>query len=206
LHDELKRMAGRIIETAGFPGNESPAPGRAPSPLGVPPFKVVYQEYFDFVWSSARRLGIQPSGMDDLIQEVFMVIHSKLHTVEKRESLRSWIYSVVRRTASNHRRARRAHADSSSGPPGEGEARSREPTPLENTERNAGFQLLMTLLDQLEAPKREIFSLVDVEDLSVPEAAEVLGIPLNTAYSRLRVARQNFEAALARHEARTKGT
>ena len=199
-------MAGRIIETAGFSGNEPPAPGRAPSALEVPPFKVVYREYFDFVWTSARRLGIQPSGMDDLIQEVFMVIHSKLHTVEKRESLRSWIYSVVRRTASNHRRARRAHADSSSGPPGEGEARSREPTPLENTERNAGFQLLMTLLDQLEAPKREIFSLVDVEDLSVPEAAELLGIPLNTAYSRLRVARQNFEAALARHEARTKGT
>jgi RNA polymerase sigma-70 factor (ECF subfamily) len=199
-------MAGRIIESAGFPGNEPPAPSHAPSPMEVPPFKVVYQEYFDFVWSSARRLGIQPSGMDDLIQEVFMVIHSKLHTVEKRESLRSWIYSVVRRTASNHRRARRAHADSSSGPPGDGEARSREPTPLENTERNAGFQLLKTLLDQLEAPKREIFSLVDVEDLSVPEAAEVLGIPLNTAYSRLRVARQNFEAALARHEARTKGT
>jgi len=199
-------MAGRIIETAGFPGNETPAPSHAPAPPEIPPFKAVYQEYFDFVWTSARRLGIQPSGMDDLIQEVFLVVHAKLHTVEKRESLRSWIYSVVRRTASNHRRARRVHADSSSGPPGDGEALSREPTPLENTERNAGFQLLMSLLDQLEPPKREIFALVDVEDLSVPEAAEVLGIPLNTAYSRLRVARQNFEAALARHEARTKGT
>jgi RNA polymerase sigma-70 factor (ECF subfamily) len=199
-------MAGRIIETAGFPGTEPPAPSRGPAPLEVPPFKVVYQEYFDFVWMSARRLGIQPSGMDDLIQEVFLVVHSKLHTVEKRESLRSWIYSVVRRTASNHRRARRVHADASSGPPGDGEALSREPTPLENAERSAGFQLLMSLLDQLEEPKREIFALVDIEDFSVPEAAEVLGVPLNTAYSRLRVARQNFEAALARHEARTKGT
>jgi RNA polymerase sigma-70 factor, ECF subfamily len=199
-------MAGRIIETAGFTGNEPPALSRAPVPPQIPEFKAVYQEYFDFVWTSARRLGIQPSGMDDLIQEVFLVIHAKLHTVEKRESLRSWIYSVVRRTASNHRRARRVHADASSGPPGDGEALSREPTPLENTERNAGFQLLMSLLDQLDGPKREIFALVDVEDLSVPEAAEVLGIPLNTAYSRLRVARQNFEAALARHEARTKGT
>ena len=199
-------MAGRNIETAGFPASEPPGPNPESISQDVPPFKVVYQEYFDFVWTSARRLGIQPSGMDDLIQEVFLVIHSKLHTVEKRSSLRSWIYSVVRRTASNHRRARRAHADASSGPPGDGEALSREPTPLENTERNAGFQLLMSLLDQLEEPKREIFSLVDVEDLSVPEAAELLGIPLNTAYSRLRVARQNFELALARHEARAKGT
>ena len=199
-------MAGRNIETAEFSASEPPGPNPESASQDVPPFKVVYQEYFDFVWTSARRLGIQPSGMDDLIQEVFLVIHSKLHTVEKRSSLRSWIYSVVRRTASNHRRARRAHADASSGPPGDGEALSREPTPLENTERNAGFQLLMSLLDQLEEPKREIFSLVDVEDLSVPEAAELLGIPLNTAYSRLRVARQNFELALARHEARTKGT
>ena len=199
-------MAVRSIETAGFPGHDPPRSSHAPGPTGVPSFKAVYREYFDFVWSSARRLGIQPSGMDDLIQEVFMVIHAKLHTVEKQESLRSWIYGVVRRTASNHRRAGRAHADASSGPPGDGEALSREPTPLEQTERNAGLQLLMMLLDQLDEPKREIFSLVDVEDLSVPEAAEVLGIPLNTAYSRLRVARQSFEAALARHEARTKGT
>lgn len=199
-------MAVRGVETAGFSGTESPPPGPVPLPTEVPSFKAVYREYFDFVWSSARRLGIQPSGMDDLIQEVFIVIHAKLHTVEKQQSLRSWIYGVVRRTASNHRRAGKAHADSSSGPPAEGEALSREPTPLEQTERNAGLQLLVSLMDQLDEPKREIFSLVDVEDLSVPEAAEVLGIPLNTAYSRLRVARQSFEAALARHEARNKGT
>jgi len=199
-------MAGRTTETAAFPGNAPPVPSRAPAAPEVPAFKEVYREYFDFVWTSARRLGIQPSGMDDLIQEVFLVIHSKLHTIEKQQSLRSWIYGVVRRTASNHRRARRAHADASSGTPGDGEAQSREPTPLEQTERNAGLQLLLNLLDQLDMPKREIFALVDVEDLSVPEAAEVLGIPLNTAYSRLRVARQSFEAALARHEARTKGT
>jgi len=199
-------MVGRSVETASFPGNHPPAAGPAPPPAELPSFKEVYRDYFDFVWSSARRLGIQPSGMDDLIQEVFIVVHAKLHTLEKQHSLRSWIYSVVRRTASNHRRAGRAHADASSGPPGDGEALSREPTPLEQTERNAGLQVLMSLLDQLDEPKREIFSLVDVEDLSVPEAAEVLGIPLNTAYSRLRVARQSFEAALARHEARTKGT
>jgi RNA polymerase sigma-70 factor (ECF subfamily) len=88
----------------------------------------------------------------------------------------------------------------------EGEAESRAPTPLEQTERNAELQLLARLLDELDEPKREVFALVELEELSVPEAAEVLEIPLNTAYSRLRAARQAFEAALARHEARTKGT
>jgi RNA polymerase sigma-70 factor (ECF subfamily) len=80
-----------------------------------------------------------------------------------------------------------------------------DPTPLENTERNAERQLLMRLLSELDEPKREVFTLVDVHELSVPEAAEALGIPLNTAYSRLRVARQSFEMALARYEARNRG-
>ena len=61
-------MAGRTIETTGFPGGDPPVPNRAPTSSEIPPFKEVYREYFDFVWSSARRLGIQPSGMDDLIQ------------------------------------------------------------------------------------------------------------------------------------------
>src|SRR6478736_3698300 len=118
-------MAGRTIETAGLPVNEPPVSSHVPTSSEIPSFKEVYREYFDFVWSLARRFGIQPSGMDDLIQEVFLVVHAKLYTVEKRESLRSWIYSVVRRTASNHRRAKRTHADASSGPPGDGKALSR---------------------------------------------------------------------------------
>jgi RNA polymerase sigma-70 factor (ECF subfamily) len=201
-------MSGSSIETGGGVDEDAPAPGPgdAPVPKQVLSFETVYGQYFDFVWSSARRLGIQPAEIEDLIQEVFMVIHAKLHTIEKQESLRSWIYGVVRRIASSHRRAARGYTNSSADASGDGEALSREPTPLEQTERNAGLQLLMALLDELDEPKREIFSLVDVEDLSVPEAAEVLGIPLNTAYSRLRGARQSFEEVLARNAARTKQT
>lgn len=142
--------------------------------------------------------------MDDLVQDVFIVIHAKLDTLERPEALRSWIYSVVRRTASTYRRAKRTR-----GPATEPEfmrqVPSRAPTPLEQTETNAELRLLASLLEELEEPKREIFGLVELDGLSVPEAAEALELPLNTAYSRLRAARLAFEAALARHEARTKG-
>ncbi|MEO7033438.1 MAG: sigma-70 family RNA polymerase sigma factor [Polyangiaceae bacterium] len=173
--------------------------------MPVPSFKEVYQLYFEFVWRSARRLGVEVSGMDDLVQEVFMVVHTRMHTLEKPEALRSWIYGVIRRTASNHRRARRANPGALTGDPGCGEATSHEPTPLEQTERNAALHLLTSLLETLPEPKREIFSLVEVDELSVTEAAELLALPLNTAYSRLRSARQAFEIAVARHEARNKG-
>jgi RNA polymerase sigma-70 factor (ECF subfamily) len=58
------------------------------------------------------------------------------------------------------------------------------------------------LLAELGDSKRELFELVELEELSVPEVADMLQIPLNTAYSRLRAARQAFEAAFARYEAR----
>jgi RNA polymerase sigma-70 factor (ECF subfamily) len=172
----------------------------------LPEFHQIYRQYFDFVWSSARRLGVQPEALDDLVQEIFIVIHAKLRTLEKPEALRSWIYGVVRRTVSDHRRSRRTQAAVGLEAGVEVLALSSEPSPLQHSENRAELELLASLLGQLDEAKREIFSLVELQELSVPEAAEVLELPLNTAYSRLRAARQAFEDALSRHEARNKGT
>lgn len=176
--------------------------GRESAPGGLPSFQTVYRQYFAFVWSSARRLGVEVDAIDDLVQEVFIVIYAKLHTVETPQALRSWIYGVVRRTVSTHRRARRARAG---GWEVETELASVAPTPLAQTQSNQELQLLQSLLAELDEPKREVFALVELSELTIPEAAEALAIPLNTAYSRLRAARQAFEAALARHEARSHG-
>jgi RNA polymerase sigma-70 factor (ECF subfamily) len=162
----------------------------------VPSFEVIYERYFDFVWASVRRLGVGSDSLDDVVQEVFIVIHSRLHTLEQPDSLRSWIYGVVRRTVSSYRRSQRTklERESSLAAP----SISSEPTPLELTERAGELRLLMKLLSGLDDAKREVFLLVELDELTVPEAAEALGIPLNTAYSRLRAARLAFEAALAR--------
>jgi RNA polymerase sigma-70 factor, ECF subfamily len=136
---------------------------------------------------------------------VFIVVHSRLHTLEDPEALRSWIYGVVRRSASNHRRTRRLRDIACGTGAGGAELESPGPTPLDLTEKSAEVELLASLLAQLDEPKREVFTLVELEEMTVPEVAEALDIPLNTAYSRLRAARQAFETALARHEARTSG-
>src|SRR6187402_3221006 len=77
-------------------------------------FPAVYRDYFDFVWSCTRRLGVSAAATDDVVQEVFIVIHARLHTLERAEALRSWIYGVVRRVVSAHHRARRSKLDSAS--------------------------------------------------------------------------------------------
>jgi RNA polymerase sigma-70 factor, ECF subfamily len=172
----------------------------------VPTFHAIYKEYFNFVWSCAARLGVERSALDDVVQEVFIVIHAKLHSLENPEALRSWIYSVVRRTASNHRRTLRMRAAAGIEIDIEDAIRSPKPTPFEQAERSAELALAASLLAELDEPKREVFALVELHELTVPEVAATLGIPLNTAYSRLRLARQAFEAALDRHRARSKGT
>ena len=78
-----------------------------PSADALPSFATIYKLYFDFVWSSVRRLGVRDEAIDDVVQEIFVVIHSRLHTLQQPDSLRSWIYGVVRRTVSTYHRSRR---------------------------------------------------------------------------------------------------
>jgi RNA polymerase sigma-70 factor (ECF subfamily) len=160
-------------------------------------FETIYRKYFDFVWSSVRRFGVDTAAVDDVVQEVFIVIHSRIDTLERPEALRSWIYSIVRRTVSTYRRSQRAKEASGAAFAAEPEAQ-RSLTPFDLTDQNDQVRLLGHILQELDEPKREVFMMVELDELTVPEVAQVLDIPLNTAYSRLRAARHAFEEALER--------
>jgi len=184
-----------------IPTNADPDPDISAFP--VPTLQAIYKEYFDFVWSSARHLGATGDAIDDVVQDVFIVIHAKLATLQRPEALRSWIYGIVRRTVSDYRRSRRTR--DAAGVRLGVELRSRQPSqpsPLDMAERSAELELLESVLAELDETKREVFVMVEVLEMTVPEVVQALEIPLNTAYSRLRLARQSFEEALARHEAR----
>ena len=171
----------------------------------VSSFESIYKQYFGFVWSSVRRFGVSPAAMDDVVQEVFIVIHSRLHTLEQPKALRSWIYGIVRRTVSGHHRSRRLREASGAALATEPNAQPLPRTPLDLVEQNDQVKLLFSLLEELDEPKREVFLMAELDELTVPEIAEILEIPLNTAYSRLRAARQAFDEALVRHSARSEG-
>jgi RNA polymerase sigma-70 factor (ECF subfamily) len=192
---------------ARFYGPPEPAgPSPASAMSEVPSFEQIYERYFDFAWASARRLGVRDAAMDDVVQEIFIVIHAKIHTLQKPQSLRSWIYGIVRRTVSDHHRARRTREASGVGLAVHHELEQLLPrTPLDLTEQSDQVKLLWSLLEELDLAKREVFILAELEEMTVPEVAEALEIPLNTAYSRLRAARQAFEASLARRSLREGG-
>ena len=177
-----------------------------PLTSALPPFVEIYDTYFAFIWSCTRRLGVRSEAMDDVVQEIFIVIHSKLPTLQQPESLRSWIYGIVRRTVSGYHRSKRSQEVPGMSPDLDARSsESRPPTPSELAEQVDELRLLSSLLAELDEAKREVLVLVELEEMTVPEVAEALEIPLNTAYSRLRAARQAFEAALARHALREGG-
>jgi len=199
-------MAGfPLMVTAERPAGQNPVYARPSSPAEVSEFESIYRQHFDFVWSSVRRLGVSPAALDDVVQEVFIVIHSRVHTLEKPEALRSWIYGIVRRTVSGYHRSRRVKEASGATLAAESDAGPAQRTPFDLAEQNDQVKLLWSLLEKLDEPKREVFMMAELDELTVPEIAQILEIPLNTAYSRLRAARHAFEEALARHSARTEG-
>ncbi len=179
------------------PGPVVPIPA-----VSVPSFPRIYKLYFGFVWSCTRRLGVSEAELDDVVQEIFIVIHGRLHTLEQPESLRSWIYGIVRRTVSTYHRAKRAKLAASLTHITEPVVQyPQQPSPQELAEQSDQVRLLWSLLEKLDPPKREVFVLAELDEMTVPEIASAIEVPLNTVYSRLRAARQELEDALARHHA-----
>jgi RNA polymerase sigma-70 factor (ECF subfamily) len=161
-----------------------------------PPLSVaeVYDRHAPFVFRVLRGLGVGDDRVDDAVQDVFIVVHRRLAEFEARSSLTTWLYAIARRVASQYRRSaaarRTADADLDAVPAAE--------TPYDDARRNQAARLLASILEELDPDKREVFVLIEIEQMSAPDVAGVLGIPVNTVYSRLRLARQRFEAAMAR--------
>lgn len=156
-------------------------------------FEAVYGQYFEFVWRCLRGLGVAEAALDDAAQDVFVIVHGKLREFRGDSSLRTWIYGIVRNVAANHRRSRRRRPapDSLAVEPA-----STGPGPAEHAEGRQAAELVLAFVHGLDEAKRDVFVLALLEELPVPEVAEMLGIPLNTAYTRLRSVRLALQDAL----------
>jgi RNA polymerase sigma-70 factor, ECF subfamily len=163
-----------------------------------------FEQHFAMVWRSLRRLGVPEVALDDAVQDVFLVLHRRWADFQRQSSLRTWIYGISMRVASDHtKRARRERARYSPEVP---ELESPAESPDSVYQQREAALILRQALAALEDKEREILVFIDLEERSVVEAAEALGINLNTAYSRLRRARQSFEKAVRAAQSKRKPT
>lgn len=166
----------------------------------------VYEDHFRYVWRCLRGLGVHDAHVDDALQDVFVVVQRRLPEFDGKVALRTWLYAIALRIARKYRdRARREPA------PLEAARDSQPELMLEHSGEGAALQnerlaLARLALSALSDEQREVFVLARVEQMSAPEIASVVGIPLNTVYSRLRAARLAFEAEVARPRASTRNT
>jgi RNA polymerase sigma-70 factor, ECF subfamily len=153
----------------------------------VPSFAEVFEQYAPYILRVMRHWGVAPADLNDQCQEVFVAVFHGLQRYEGRSSLRTWIYGIAVRVASNYRRRAYVRRERVVAAVPEQTMAS---GPHEATEENRQRAELKQLLDTLDADKREVFVLYELEELSMKEVAELCGCPLQTAYSRLRAARQ----------------
>lgn len=172
----------------------------------VPSFEQVYREHFAFVFRNARRLGIPSAQVDDVVQDVFLVVHRRLPEYEPRAPMRAWLYRILFLVAVDaRRRARRAEDGVEDGAIIEGLAAPSHTEPDRRAEQADARRVLEGILSKMPEERRMTFVLAELEQLSAPEIAEAMGENVNTVYSRLRLARRDFEAAVARYQARSQG-
>lgn len=159
-------------------------------------FDEVYAQHFSFVWRCLRGFGVPRDALDDVAQDVFLVVHRQLSTFRGESTLRTWLFGIARHIASNQRR----HAQRKQKPlePLVDEPAHSAPGPLERAQDAEAAAFLETFLSTLDGKKRDLFMLAVIEEMGMPEVAAALGIPVNTAYTRLRSARATFQQALAR--------
>jgi RNA polymerase sigma-70 factor, ECF subfamily len=160
------------------------------------PMRRLFQTYYAAIWRLLRRLGIPSAGVDDAAQEVFWIAARKLTEIRPGRE-HAFLYGVAIRVASHEHRRRRT-APSSAAVEELARLHDLRPSPEEHLAQRQARALLDVVLDQMAIELRTLFVLCDLEEIEVQAAAALEGIPVGTASSRLRRAREEFSTIAAR--------
>ncbi len=154
----------------------------------------LFSEHVDFVWRSLRRLGLRDDQADDGVQEVFLVVRRRLDDLREDSSVRSWLYAICWRVASERRRKDRRRDAREQRVADLRIAPSQPDDPEEAAARREASRLVDDFVAGLDEKRRTAFVLYELEGMSGRQIAEATGWKLNTVFTRLKAARKKFEA------------
>ncbi|MDP2339806.1 MAG: RNA polymerase sigma factor [Deltaproteobacteria bacterium] len=162
-----------------------------------PTFASVYTAELRWVWRTLWRLGVRDRDLEDVAHDVFVVVHRKLEDFDPTRPLRPWLFGICFRTALDRRRK---HSHSKEIPTDE-QGNVADDAAVDVTaliERKESKALVQLALASLPLEQRAVFVLHELEGAPIPECVAVLEAPLNTLYSRLRLARAAFSRFVQR--------
>lgn len=159
----------------------------------------VHAEHAGFVWRQLQRFGVREADREDVLQEVFVVVHQRLHTFDGSAQLTTWLYTITRNVAwAWRRRASHRHEELVDELPDTHDtARSAE----ETVEAQQLRRRLDRALDTLDLDRRAVFVMLEIDGCSYNEVSAITGVPVGTVSSRLDAAWKDLERALKRLDA-----
>lgn len=153
----------------------------------------VYDANFAYVWHLVRRLGVHERYLEDAVHDVFVVVHRRWTDFDQSRPVKPWLAGIATRVAADFRR-RASHRREE--PVAEVQAIEARPDAEDVVARRDAERLVYAALERLDEDRRVVLVLHDLEQHTVPEIRDALEVPLNTLYSRLRLARRDFAAAV----------
>ncbi len=159
-------------------------------------FKTIYRDHYATIWRFLLHLGVRKSDVPDVTHNVFLIAYRKLDEFEHRSSVRTWLCGIALRVARDFQRsaAVRLEVSESDAPIAPGRTSGDSGDAFDQRQQLA---LAERLLDALPAEQREVFVLHELEQMTGPEIASLMGTPLNTVRTRLKRARDAFRRRVA---------
>jgi RNA polymerase sigma-70 factor (ECF subfamily) len=185
--------------------NLSPAEAPKAAAASELSFEALYEQWFDDVSRWVRALGARDADREDLVQDIFMVVHRRLADFDG-QNVAGWLYRIAGRKVRDHRRLLwvRQLFGSKSLPLADGMLQTRQ-SALDELETKQKRELLERLLAKLNADQRAAFVLFEIEGNSGEEIAKLQGVPINTVWARIHKARKKLQDQAERFDKRQTG-
>lgn len=157
-------------------------------------FRRLHARHSVRIFRFLMRLMQNQATAEEVLNEVFLEIWQHADRYEGRSSPSTWMMAIAHNKAVSSLRRRREQTSS------DDELGADIPDPDDDPEAHAQKQdkgrIMRACIAALSADHREILDLVYYQELSVGEAAEVLGIPENTVKTRMFYARKKLSELL----------
>jgi RNA polymerase sigma-70 factor, ECF subfamily len=160
-----------------------------------------FERELDYLRRTLRRLGVQHADIEDELHEVFLVLNRNWSKYDHTRPLRPYLFGITFRVVAGRLRKWRREISQ----PVEEFAPDSQRGPEATLESERARALVLAALSHVPLKRRAVLVMHDIDELAMPDIARSLEIPLFTGYSRLRRAREEFEAAVRalRHEMRS---
>jgi RNA polymerase sigma-70 factor, ECF subfamily len=161
----------------------------------------VYTQYGPFAYRTLQQLGVRYQDLDDLLHDVFIVVHRRLESFDPNRSVKAWLYGICKNKVLNHRKSARWRREVLESDLPDPSTEELQPNPEQCMSLEEQRKMLAEVLEVLDLDKRAILVMYEIDGMSYAEIAEVLDIPNGTVGSRLSEARNAFKKALTRRKA-----